>query len=301
MSRTVDDTPTLSVVIATTQPWPEIAGCLASLVGQAGATGAEVIVADATGRGLPGRDAFPEVQWLTAPGGSVFQLRALAMSKARGEIVAVTEDHCRVAPDWCEAIIAAHREHPEAAAIGGVVENGATRGFVDWAHFFIVNGPFMAPIPNGPSGNISLQANVSYKRRALPHTWPALGMMEMLYNRELRRRRERLVADGRIVVEHVQPVGIGGACAAHFHNGRSIAGFRLAEMSAAERLVRLAGCAVLPPVMLWRTLNALIAKRRRLGLVAASVPLLALFVTCHAAGEFAGYVSGAGGSPQHLR
>src|SRR4029453_8202728 len=88
MSRTVDDTPTLSVVIATTQPWPEIAGCLASLVGQAGATGAGVILADAAGRGLPGGDAFPEVQWLTAPGGSVFQLRALAMSKARGEIVA---------------------------------------------------------------------------------------------------------------------------------------------------------------------------------------------------------------------
>lgn len=91
----------LSVIIATSQPWPELRMCLDSLHNQAVQAGAEVIVADGTGRGLPddvtGR--YPEVTWLKAPGCSVPQLRALAMSQACGEVVAVTEDHCRVAPD----------------------------------------------------------------------------------------------------------------------------------------------------------------------------------------------------------
>ena len=44
-----------------------------------------------------------------------------ARSTARGEVVAFTEDHCEPAPDWCERIIAAHAEHPDADAVGGAM------------------------------------------------------------------------------------------------------------------------------------------------------------------------------------
>jgi hypothetical protein len=286
------------VVIATTQPWPEIAECLRSLVDQASQAGAEILVADGSGQGRPPQ-VPASVRWLSAPGASVFQLRARAAADARGAIVAVTEDHCRVAPDWCRAILDAHRDHPEAAAIGGAVENGAGSGLLDWAHFFFVNGRFMAPL--GPAAPVALQANVSYKRRALPDAWPALGMMEMLHNRALAQRGEPLVADDRIVVAHVQSLGLVGTCAAHVHNGRSIAGFRLAHVGRAERVLRLLGCVVLPPVMVWRTLRAVWPKRRRRGLVLASIPLMAVFACCHAAGEAIGYVAGPGTSPQRLR
>jgi hypothetical protein len=104
----------LSVVVATSQPWPELCMCLDSLHAQAVRTEAEVVVADATGRGLPEDVAqrYPEVKWLKVPGVSVLQLRAVAMSRTCGDVVAITEDHCRVAADWCERILAAHRQYP---------------------------------------------------------------------------------------------------------------------------------------------------------------------------------------------
>jgi hypothetical protein len=297
-----DATIPLSVVIATTRAWPEIEPCLESLHKQAQAAGAEVLVGDAHGAGLPLDVAqrYPEVKWITWPGGSVFFLRELAMTKARGAVVAVTEDHCTVSPVWCERILKAHRDHPEAAAIGGVVRNGATTRLIDWANFLIVFGPFTEPIENGIQRAISLQANISYKRRVVPQKISQLGMMEFLFNRRLLKQGEILVADDQLIVWHTQTHGFWGTLAAHFHNGRSIAGFRLEQISWFERSLRIGGCVILPAYLLWITLCPLIRKRRLLKPALASLPLIALVVTCHAVGEFVGYIIGPGGSPQQL-
>lgn len=291
----------LSVVIATTKSWPEVRRCLDSLHTQACAA-TEIIIADGDGHGLPGDVAhlYPEVVWVKEEGASVFKLRGVAMAQARGEIVAVTEDHCEVTPHWCERVIESHRKHPDAAAIGGVVENGATTRLIDWANFFLVFGPFTAPIENGEQEKISLQANISYKARVVPRVVPPLGMMEMLFNRELIARGEKLVADDSLVVRHIQSWGFFGTFAAHFHNGRSIAGFRLRDIGWPERIIRLGGSFILPPVLFWRTLAPIAMKRRLLPQALASSPLLALLVCCHSVGEFVGYIAGAGKSPQQL-
>ncbi|MCC6139549.1 MAG: glycosyltransferase family 2 protein [Nitrospira sp.] len=292
----------LSVVIATTKAWPEIQPCLESLHAQAVAIGAEVLVGDGHGQGLPAdvAERYPEVKWIPWPGGSVFFLRELAMTQAAGDIVAVTEDHCTVMPEWCERMLAAHRHHPEAAAIGGVVENGATARLIDWSNFLIVFGPFTAPIETGTQRTISLQANISYKRRVVPRKLSRLGMMEFLFNRRLCEQGEILIADDQLIVSHNQTWGFWGTFAAHFHNGRSIAGFRLQHVSWIERLIRLGGCTVLPAYLLWVTQGPVIRKRRLLKPALASLPLTALIVICHAAGEFVGYIFGPGNSPRHL-
>ncbi|ULA64049.1 MAG: Glycosyltransferase family 2 protein [Nitrospira sp.] len=292
----------LSVVIATTKAWPEIQLCLESLHAQALAIGAEVLVGDGHGQGLPVdvAERYPEVKWIPWSGGSVFFLRELAMTQAAGDVVAVTEDHCTVTPEWCERMLAAHRNHPEAAAIGGVVENGATTRLIDWSNFLIVFGPFTAPIETGLQRTISLQANISYKRRVVPRTLSRLGMMEFLFNRTLCEQGEILIADDRLIVSHNQTWGFWGTFAAHFHNGRSIAGFRLQRVSWVERLIRLGGCAILPAYLLWVTQGPVIRKRRLLKHALASLPLTVLVVTCHAAGEFVGYLFGPGNSPRHL-
>jgi hypothetical protein len=294
--------PPLSIVVATTKPWPEICACLDSLFKQANAVGAEILVADGHGRGLPdeGRESYKGVIWLKELGASVFGLRKLGMRQARGEIIAITEDHCRVAPNWCEQIIQAHKDYPDAAAIGGAVENGATASLIDWANFFLVFAPFVSPIRNGPSERICLQANISYKRRLVDRIASQLGVMEMLFTRQLQKEGEILVADDRLLVSHVQSHGFWRTFAAHFHNGRSIAGFRLEHLSGMERMLRLGSTAILPPYLLWSTLRPLVSKQRFLGQVFASLPLLALLVCCHAAGEFVGYIAGPGRSPQRL-
>jgi len=303
-NQTTDSTkrPVLSIVIATTKPWPEICACLDSLLNQANAVGAEIFVADGNGRGLSEgeRESYDGVIWLKELGASVFALRKLAMCQARGEIIAITEDHCRVAPNWCEQIIQAHKDYPDAAAIGGIVDNGASTSLIDWANFFLVFAPFVSPIKNGPCERICLQANISYKRRVVSRMASQLGVMEMLFTRQLREEGDTLIADDRLVVSHVQSHGFWGTFAAHFHNGRSIAGFRLEHLGSIERILRLFSTAILPPYLLWSTLRALVSKQRFLRQVFASLPLLAFLVCCHAAGEFVGYIAGPGQSPKRL-
>jgi glycosyltransferase involved in cell wall biosynthesis len=292
----------LSIVVATTHPWPEVRACLDSLRDQARTLGAEILLVDGDGQGLPERAAgeYPNVKRLERKGASVFSLRALGIAEASGDIIAITEDHCRVAPEWCERILVAHRENPEAAAIGGAVENGATSSLIDWANFALVFSPFMPPVETGESEVIALQANISYKRRVIPRDMGELGMMEMLFNRVLRERGEKLVADGRILVQHHQSHDWFKTFASHFHNGRSIAGYRLRGMSRIERVARMGSTIILPPFLLYRTLRNVYLKGRLTDEILTSVPLIVPLVFCHAAGELIGYIKGPGDSPRHI-
>jgi hypothetical protein len=291
----------LSVVVATTQPWPEIAPCLDSLREDAEALGAEIIVADGDGAGLGAGHGFSRLRHIVAPGRSVFELRGLGIAVASGPVVAITEDHCVVGDRWLSRVLDAHRAQPTAAAIGGVVENGATGRLIDWANFLIIFAPVLAPLSRGRGREISLQANISYKRDRLPPPDPDKGIMEMLLNRALVERGEVVAADDGLVVRHVQSHGWAGTLAAHFHNGRSIAGYRLASLTPAWRAARLASCALLPAHLTLRVVRAIAPKRRLYGITLAALPIVALLACCHATGELVGYLAGPGRSPHRLR
>jgi hypothetical protein len=293
--------PPLSVVIATAEPWPEIRECLESVLHQARSVGAEVVVADGCGRALPEDPAFSDIVWLRESGSSVFRLRALGLSRSRGGVVAVTEDHCRVAPDWCERLLELHARYPEAAAIGGAVENGATGSLLDWMNFLIANGPYMQPIAHGKTRSLTGQANVSFKRAILPSEAEETGHVQMLFNRALRDRGLELILDDRLVVWHIQSLGLAGSCAIHFHNGRTIAGYRRPQLSARGWVLRLGSCLVLPGFLLARAVLTVIQKRRQRVRLALGLPLLAMLVSCHAVGEGVGYLSGPGSSPLRVR
>ena len=297
--------PPLSVVIGATQPWPEIRGCLDSLYAQASAAGVEILVADGTGRALPENSPYPEVRRLESLGATVFQLRALAMAEAQGEIVAVTEDHCRVAPDWCGQILRAHREFPDAAVIGGAVENGATARLIDWANFFASNDRFLPPLPAGQDGTATGQANISYKRRVIPCEYPALDILEKFYNERLRERGEKIINDGRIIVAHVQSLGFWGSCLIHYHDARVVAGFYLPRISTLTRLLRIAKCLAFPLRVLVATaritLRTILRKPGYRGRMLMSCPLVAVLFCFHTAGELAGCIAGPGDSPSRMR
>jgi hypothetical protein len=273
---------------------------LQSLYDQAHAVSAEIIVADSTGRGDPGPGQFPDVIWIRSPGASVYELRTLAMNRASGDIIALTEDHCRVTPNWCARILAAHREYPDAGVIGGAVENGATGALMDWASFFYANGEAMLPLRRGSCQRI-IQLNLSYKRRAISGAVRPAGKMEWMLNEDLRRQGESLVVDDRIVVVHLQSLGVLGTCQLHYHGSRALAGFRLDRIGWVERMIRLGACAVMPPLLFARALGTVLAKRRLLGTIVATTPCLALLVCVRAAGAFVGFIAGPGNSPQGIR
>jgi hypothetical protein len=293
----------ISVVVATTQPWPEVERCLAALSPQVDALGGEIVLGDGSPHGVPAehRTRHRRLRIVHRPGASVFRLRAEAIEQSRGVVVAITEDHVIVAPDWCARILEAHREHRDASAIGGAVENGATGTLLDWASFFLVNGASMPPLGVGRRRTIALQANVSYKRGALPSRAQTLGQMEWLVNRDLRRAGAALASDDRIRVTHVQSLGVAATCRIHYDDGRTIASFRMARMGAPERWCRIAACPLMPLLLVLRTLAQVLPKGRRTATVVASIPWMLVLAGCKAWGNLLGFLRGPGTSPERIR
>lgn len=302
MSAAGADAPAISIVLCTKDPWPVLQRALDALHGQAASAGGEIVIGVATPSAIPpdAAERYPVACWIHEPDASVFRLRAAALAACRAPIVAITEDHAYVDADWCRAVLAAHAEHPDAAAIGGVVENGATRTLGNRVGFLIANGPFLPPIRVGPSRAISQQANVSYKRAVLPPRSPPLGFMVHTFHEALRARGAVLRTDDRIVAFHVQELSLAGHMAGHFHNGRSMAAFRAARMAPGLRTVRALACLVLPTVMLTRTVATVVQKRRFYGSMLLGLPLMTWLLCCHAVGEMVGYVAGPGRSPEHV-
>jgi hypothetical protein len=298
-------TPRLSIVLAATQPWPAAKLAVDSLYEQALAVGAEIIVADGCGQGAPPVSQYPVVRRLTLPGASVFQLRASALAVSRGAIVAVTEDHCRVAPDWCQRILTAHREYPQADMIGGAVENGADRFAIDWANFLIANDRFLPPLSRGEQSFIAGQANVTYKRRALPTPYPPEGIDEGSFRRALQARGGKLYSDDRIRVWHVQSLGVWGSCIVHFHDGRTLAGVKRARLSTRRWAVQLVKMGLLPVRVLLNAPRIALRTAWDKGAYCRpalrSLPWLGLVLCFHYAGELVGHLAGPGNSPHRLR
>lgn len=295
---------TITAIVATIRGWPQIRPALEHLVGQSLAAGGEVVIADGTDHAPPTAEEMSAlggpIVWLSRPGLSVFQLRLAGYRAASGEVVAVTEDHCYVAPDWIERIIAAHREHPNAGVIGGAVQNGTDRKVVDWAAFVLTQGPFMPPLINGIADRVSGPANVSYKRRVLERLGgdDEQGVIDFLELPDAL-QGEELVADDRIRVLHHQSQGFWGTSLAEFDNGRTIAGYRRREMSKGDWL-RVLGSPVLPAYRAVRAMRIASRKERPKGALLKAAPAHLWFQYCAMAGELLGYAGGPGGSPRRL-
>lgn len=292
-------TPRLSVVLAVLESWLDVREAVERLLEQAAPVGAEIIVLDNTSDGstcAAVRDR-PGVVVRHFPGKSVFQLRAIGWSLARGDILAFTEDHARVGARWCEQMLHAHERYPDASAVGGAVENAATESLREWANFLIPNAPYMEPIPAGPAKAIALQANCSYKRNRITTEFDEDGLLHHEFHSKLCRQGAVMVSEPCIVVEHDQRGGFLELASGHFHNGRSIAGFRLKTIPAWERCLRAATFFLLPPLMTYRTLGILLRKGRLSGPPMRSMILVPFFLCWHAAGELVGYIAGLGNAP----
>jgi hypothetical protein len=304
------DTLPITALIASIRGWPDAREAVRRINPQVHAAGGEFIVADGSGSAPPTAAEMDEmggpINWLSLPGKSVFQLRLAGYRAARGEIVAVTEDHVYVEPDWIESIIAVHRRHPSAGAIGGAVYNHTDEKLVDWAAFFLTQGPFMPPLPNGVADRISGPANVSYKKRVLDRLQgegdEEQGIIDFLELPDAL-EGEELVSDDSIRVRHNQSQGLLRTSLAEFDNGRTIAGYRRRDMTRGDWL-RIASSPVLPAYRAVRQMRIVRAKRQQPGMtterMARALPAHIWFQYCAMAGELLGYATGPGDSPNRL-
>jgi glycosyltransferase involved in cell wall biosynthesis len=298
----------ITALVATIRGWPAARKAITLIAAQLFPAGGEFIVVDGSSNPAPSEDELIDaggpIQWKSMPGKSVFQLRLAGYRAARGHVVAITEDHCYVEPDWIERILAAHQAFPSAGAVGGAVLNNTDQKLVDWAAFFLTQAPYMPPLENGVAARISGPANVSYKRRVLERIGgdDAQGVIDFL-ELPAALQGEDLVSDDSIRVRHNQSQGVLGTSLAEFDNGRTIAGYRRRQMTRGDWL-RIASSPVLPAYRAVRQMRIVRSKESPPGMtrrrIAAVLPAHVWFQYCGMAGELLGYAAGPGDSPKRL-
>jgi hypothetical protein len=293
--------PSISVIVATIEPWPAIEPCLDRLAPQVAHLGGELITLDGTpdGSGIPADASINGATLIriAAPGSSVLALRALGADAARAEILAFTEDHCVVGADWVERLVTAHRDHPAADMVSGPVTNGSTRGFMDWANFLATFAEFLPP-PRGPLSRTPPSSNASFRRRVMIGSPLPEGWLEVVLAPTLVHER-RVHYDAAITVSHVQPRRASQAMAAHFHNGRACAGLALPHMARRDWWVRLGSVPLMPWILFGQTLKC-IRGRPLPSRAYFSLPLVLLLCATHATGELTGLMLGEGRSAKRL-
>ena len=294
----MEATPALSVVVPTRTGWPAYEPYFVHQRREVEAVGGELLVLDGSGRPAPPEGEIgPRTRWLSHPGESVLGLRALGYPLARAPIVAVSEDHTRVPEGWAAAILACHAEHPEAAAIGGSVENGATNSYPEWAAFVCGHDRELAPLGRArPVGLIGM-TNVSYKHATLQRLrpLPGIGVNDALFQRDLAREGATLLVDDRMGCVHEQGMTFRQATNLFFQAGRVGAGSRRQRMSTRE----LGRVLITPaaPIILTARLGLWLAQlgRDRLRYL-VELPMILWLFGARAVGELVGYARGAGSS-----
>jgi hypothetical protein len=294
------------VIVPTRCEWPAIEPLIDALRTQIVAAGAELVVVDGTDQGnaLDRRMvAIPTelVRVTRAPGSDIYALRAVGLTEASGDIVAMTEDHCVPAPDYVAAILASHQQHPEYGVAGAVI-NGSTSRLIDRVNFLVVHARNLPPHDEPADATwIPTPSNVSYKRAAVPSEVPERGWFETVHNVALLQANQ-VVFDDRIIVRHVQSTGRLGTFRNHFHAGKSMGGLARAAIGTRAAQLRWGyRSAIRVPAHLVRPVWRL--RRRstsdRLA-VLSLLPLVVAVSAFDAIGFICGVLAGAGRSPHLL-
>ena len=287
--------PQLSVLVPSVNGLGDLLGCLAALTQQQ-SIALEVIVIDRLGEEVRSvvRSRFPDVVVVpTGPDTTIPEMRALGFDRARGDAIAVIEDHVIVPPAWGRALLDALTDGN--SVVGGSIENAATETVLDWAAFLCEYSACLSPLPAGEASWLPGN-NVVYPSRLVRAYRPVIGegRWENRLHDAMRADGVRLLCRPEIVVGHKKHYTFGEYLSQRYLYARSYAGGRVQGAPALRRFVFGAAALALPPLLFYRTVSRVVSKRRHLGHLFASLPLLAVFVTSWGVGEIVGYWFGAG-------
>ena len=301
--------PRLTVVVAPVGDGSALPGCLEALQQQQDPPSLEVIVpVDASVRDLERmRRAFPDVIFLDVEGTAedalsgdigtahlaIDRRRAAALAAARGEIVAVAEEHGRPDPDWCHNLSGAHRDETN-AVIGGAVVNTRPR-LVNWALFFMDAGRYQNPVPEGPVQYVT-DVNVSYKREALlrvQDVWREMYMETDVHDALARLGEVHRLRRDLVMAIDRGPLSLRYALAERFAWARLYAGRRAATVSGARRWLLALGTPLLGPLLAVRQAELAFGRGQHRGAFLRCLPLLLLMDFVWSLGELTGYLTGA--------
>lgn len=280
----------LSVVVPAVNTLDDLIGCLTALDAQSDVR-LEVLVVDRLGDAVRTEVArrFPSARIIPVPRDTTIpRMREVAFTEATADAVAVIEDHVIVPPGWARALLDARRETN--AVVGGSIDNAARSSVVDWAAFLCEYSHCITPLPSGPSDALPGN-NVIYDRALLRRYRDtiAAGRWEDHLHDAMHRDGVPMVLRPEISVGHERHYTIGEYLSQRFLYARSYAGVRVKGMPLAKRLSFGVAAFALPPVLMYRIVARLLAKRRYRTQLLFSLPLLVLFIASWTVGEIVGY------------
>jgi hypothetical protein len=286
--------PSLTVVVVILAGREYLVRCLRALRQQQPLMPDEILVpCDSTLSNLAELQAeFPAVRFLQVPGTHTYaELRSLGFREARGDLIALTEDHCSPEPAWCATIVELHRG--DVAAVGGSVDKSGPDTMLNWGIYLSDFGRYMNPVKEGPAGYLT-DCNVSYKRSAIEpirHLWGE-QFHETTVNWTLLEQGRTLWLSPRVVVRQQRSLTWGYALKERYEFGRLFASTRVAGAGFGRRLFYTGASAVLPVILLGRVVKNVAQKRRELWNFVRALPAILILNFVWAWGEVVGYATG---------
>lgn len=300
--QSAEGSPEFSVLIGmvSTEDADRILETLESLRNQQGSHSYEVIIGDRRNDEISARiDAdYPEVQRITCPGEtSLPELRTLALDKANGTYIIVTEDHNVPSENWLDSMAQAFEESPEGTvAVGGCVENGVYDTALDWATFFCEYSYFLESVDEGDT-TVLPGMNVAYHHsifKDLDRELLTSGFWETTVHPVLLEKGLKLYSTNKIRLYHCKKFSFGLFARQRFIYSRYYAGLRFSRGQLLKRIVACAATGILPPLLLFRSIKQIKAKNRLSREFKSALPYLLMFYIIWAYGEMVGYILGKG-------
>ena len=147
--------------------------------------------------------------------------RNVGLPHCRGDIVAMTDDDAEVFPDWIIRMKRAHREHPEAGAVGGSVLGTNTDSLAGKIADIITFPSWAAPrfVRTLPG------VNVSYKRDVVERIGPQDEILfrgeDVDYNARVQELGYKVYFDPEIKVHHHHRPTLNALLNQHYMYGRA--------------------------------------------------------------------------------
>jgi len=226
---------------------------------------------------------------------SIGSANAKGIRHARAPIVALAEDHAFPAPEWAEALIAAHR-HPW-AAVGAVIRHpNDPKNVIAWADVLIGFGEYLAPVESGVVERLPGN-NSSYKREVLLEYGPDLETLmetESLIHTDLRKKGHRLFLESAAQVSHLNFERMSSFLCIKYLSGRIFGAARARGWSLPYRLLFACGTPLIPFVRHGRLRKQWDALRRTRKLPWGVMPMAWCGLLVSATGEMIGCCLGGG-------